>query len=494
VRGGRLAAAATDRWRAEAAILLVYAIALALLLMRHEMWRDELQAWLIARDSGSLLALWRNTRLEGHPLLWHVLLWLVARVTSAPAAMQLLHFFVALGGAFVLVRFAPFALWQRAALVLGYFSLFEYGVISRNYALSCLGIWIACAAAAANRGGAWGPAGVVLAANSSPMGVLLTPALATAVCAGTPERRARWRGAVVMGLGAALAAVQAWPTTGYEHAHAWVLGYDPPRVAYVLRHFAAVLLYLPTPSLHFWNTSLIFGAPASAQDLDPARTVLAVALVAAAVLGVAWLLRRLQALVVTWLLGAGALLGFAYVKFPGAVRHQGFLVILLIAVLWLGARWGITGRTAAAVVGVVAVLGCLSSAVAAYWDWRAPFSGAERAAHEVRARGLDRLPLVGGVDFAASGVAAFLPGTRLYYPSRGEWGTFMKWDFIRLRQDRMTPAEIVHGALSVDRGEGVVLLVNEALPTGTPCRLEFAGTPTIVVDEEIWGYRCGRAK
>jgi hypothetical protein len=44
-------------------------VLLGLLLAHHEMWRNELQAWLLARDSDSLAELWRNTRYEEHPLL-----------------------------------------------------------------------------------------------------------------------------------------------------------------------------------------------------------------------------------------------------------------------------------------------------------------------------------------------------------------------------------------------------------------------------------------
>jgi hypothetical protein len=474
-------------------VLLAFAALLALLLLRHAMWRDELQAWLIARDSASPLALWRNTRLEGHPLLWHLLLWLITRFTAAPVAMQLLHLVIAVSAATVLVRFAPFRLWQRAALLFGYFPLFEYGVISRNYALSCLGVWIACAAATAKPGSAWGPAGVVLAANSSPMGVLLAPALTVAVCAAAPRPAARWRMTAAIGAGVSAAIVQAWPSGAYEHARAWVLDFDGPRLAYVLRQFAAVLVYVPKPVLHFWNTSLVFGAPAGPGDLDPARTVLAVGIVASTAIGVAFMLRRSPALTVVWLLGLGSLLTFAYVKFPGTVRHQGFIVILLIAVLWLGRGWAVTGRPAAVVMGLVAVLGCAASAVAVYWTEQAPFSGVERAAREIRARDLTRFPLVAGVDYATYGVTAFLPGTRVYFPSRDEWGTFIKWDFARLRQDTMTAAQIVDGALSVDQGSGVVLLLDRALPPAMPCTLIFSVTPTVVADEEIWAYRCGRS-
>jgi hypothetical protein len=43
------------------------------------MWLDELQAWLIARDSSSVIDLFKNLKYEGHPGLWHICLYLISR-------------------------------------------------------------------------------------------------------------------------------------------------------------------------------------------------------------------------------------------------------------------------------------------------------------------------------------------------------------------------------------------------------------------------------
>ncbi|MGC8917693.1 MAG: hypothetical protein ACP5NF_12030, partial [Thermoanaerobaculum sp.] len=85
------------RWEVYA--VAVYGVLLGLLMARHEPWRDEIQAWLLARDSPHLLDLWRHTRYEGHPLLWHVLLWGLAKLTPNPAAMQVLHWVLATAAA-----------------------------------------------------------------------------------------------------------------------------------------------------------------------------------------------------------------------------------------------------------------------------------------------------------------------------------------------------------------------------------------------------------
>src|SRR5689334_3222651 len=50
-------------------------------MLTHEMWRDEHQAWLVARDANSLSGLLDNMNYEGNPALWQFFLFLITRVT-----------------------------------------------------------------------------------------------------------------------------------------------------------------------------------------------------------------------------------------------------------------------------------------------------------------------------------------------------------------------------------------------------------------------------
>src|SRR5262245_42429684 len=53
-------------------------------LFHHEMWRDEHQAWLVARDAHSIPQVFQNMKYEGNPALWHLLLFLITRFTHNP--------------------------------------------------------------------------------------------------------------------------------------------------------------------------------------------------------------------------------------------------------------------------------------------------------------------------------------------------------------------------------------------------------------------------
>jgi hypothetical protein len=116
----------------------VYALALLAVTWRHEMFRDEMQAWLIARDSHSLLDLFANLRYEGHPALWHTLLYFVSRFTWNPAGMQAVNYVLSVLTAYAILSFDRMPRWSRILWIFTFTLFFGYGVLARNYMLAVL--------------------------------------------------------------------------------------------------------------------------------------------------------------------------------------------------------------------------------------------------------------------------------------------------------------------------------------------------------------------
>ncbi len=110
----------------------------------HEMWRDEIQAWLLARDSASFFELFAHLKYEGHPGLWHLCLMPLSRITASPVIMQVFHLLIAGVTVYLFVRYAPFNWLQKFLFCFGYFVLYEYAVIARNYALGLLLLTFFC--------------------------------------------------------------------------------------------------------------------------------------------------------------------------------------------------------------------------------------------------------------------------------------------------------------------------------------------------------------
>src|SRR4030095_13474015 len=125
-------------------LTLMFAGVAAFGLWHHEMWRDEYQAWLVARDAHSIPELFANLKYEGNPALWHLLLYALTAVTSDPRAMQVLNYLLAVGAVAVISFRAPFLQLWKILAVFGYYFLFEYTLISRSYALGFLLTVIAC--------------------------------------------------------------------------------------------------------------------------------------------------------------------------------------------------------------------------------------------------------------------------------------------------------------------------------------------------------------
>ncbi len=477
--------------------LVLYAAALAVLLARHEMWRDELQAWMLARDSGSLLDLWHNTRYEGHPLLWHLMLFPLAHVFASPVAMQVLHWLLATAAAGLVLTRAPFALWVRVALVFSYLPLYEYGAISRNYLLGVLGVWLVCLGLESTRGPWLAASGALVVANSNPIGIVIAPALMAAIVLTPAWRRRRFEALAAVAVGFALAIYQCLPAADYEYASRWNLAFNPRLLAYVCRGFIQTLLPIPANTLHFWCTSAFLPAwPFSLQ----AGHVLSFTLplvVLGVVLGVARAVRPSLRALALWLLAFAGMLTFFYVKLPGQIRQFGLFWAVLVAALWIAAADGaVTRRWSSLILAPTLVAGLWAAVIAVAWDWRSPFSGARGTAQAITAQGLAQLPIVGGADYPTSGVAGYLPGGRLYYPAKQAEGSFVLWNYARLRQDRLSQRDVVAAALARDRGQGVVLLLNTALPAGaaTLCREVYHSGPSVVDDEELWAYVCSAVR
>ncbi|RNI25772.1 hypothetical protein [Rufibacter latericius] len=123
---------------------LVYGLLLAWFMSYHEMWFDETEPWLLARYSESYAELLYNKRFEGHPNLWYSLLFVITQFTTTLKALQITQGIFAVGFVYVFLRFAPFSRLIKLLICFGYYGLYEYGIISRLYAIEMLFLFLVC--------------------------------------------------------------------------------------------------------------------------------------------------------------------------------------------------------------------------------------------------------------------------------------------------------------------------------------------------------------
>ena len=126
-----------DFYMKNKANILIFVIWLAILLFAlfyHEIWRDEAQVWCIVRDL-NLPEIFQTTRIEGHPMLWYLLVLPFAKLGLPVESMQMISFiFVAVSVLFMLFK-APFSLVQKILISFSAGMVYFLPVIARNYAL-----------------------------------------------------------------------------------------------------------------------------------------------------------------------------------------------------------------------------------------------------------------------------------------------------------------------------------------------------------------------
>jgi hypothetical protein len=118
-------------------ILLTFFLLSLAGIFHHEIWLDEAQHFLIARDSHTLSGLFDACRREGHPLLWNIILFLVTRFSSNPFYMQLVHILISTTTVAIILK-TNLSTAEKILIIFGYFLFYEYNIISRNYGLSVL--------------------------------------------------------------------------------------------------------------------------------------------------------------------------------------------------------------------------------------------------------------------------------------------------------------------------------------------------------------------
>ena len=115
------------------ASFFAYALLLFFATLKHTFWRDEAEAWMVARSSSTVLSLLHNSRYEGHPPLWYLVLYGLSRFSWNPDWMKLPNFLFAIVAVGLILTAFRLSLPVRLGLIFSYYMLFEYGLLTRNY-------------------------------------------------------------------------------------------------------------------------------------------------------------------------------------------------------------------------------------------------------------------------------------------------------------------------------------------------------------------------
>ena len=125
-------------------LFFLYVIVAGYAIVHHELWGDEIHSWNIARASSSFSDLINNARYEGHPPVWYIILWSISKCTHNLVYVQVVQLIIASSVVFVVLFCSPFTTLTKILIPFGYYFLFEYGILSRNYAIGVLPAFCIC--------------------------------------------------------------------------------------------------------------------------------------------------------------------------------------------------------------------------------------------------------------------------------------------------------------------------------------------------------------
>ncbi|WP_420150871.1 hypothetical protein [Spirosoma sp.] len=366
-------------------LFITYGIAISFLVWHHEMWRDELQAWGIAASSSTLTELFQNTRYEGHPMLWFLMLWPLAKITNNPVAVQVLHTGLVLITAYLIIFRSPFSILEKVLILFSYFFLYEYGAIARNYQVGTLLICLICVLWKDRRKNLVKISILIfLLMQANAFACLIGLGLSVGLLFEELSHKPCWPlttrqigSALVILTGLYLTSLSV-PPPDSSIITVWVDKFDIGTVWFALAGIAHG--FLPLTGLdeyYFWNYSYVpFGL---AIKIPLGLLLLAVAFFS---------MPKDKGAFVVLVACITFIFVFTYLKPRGNFRHFGHYTIALIAAFWIqGNRTRLTGRNIISVgyFGILVLLIQLIAGINAYYrDTRYPFSNSRNVADYIK--------------------------------------------------------------------------------------------------------------
>lgn len=503
-----------------------YALGLAFLFLtvggyttiHHEMWRDEIQAWLLARDSASVFELFAHLKYEGHPGLWHLFLMPLSRMTHAPVIMQVFHLLITGVTVYLFVRYAPFSGLQKFLFCFGYFVLYEYGVIARNYAFGLLLIIVFCVLFRERyRRFIWIGCVLFLLAHTSVHALILTLAIGFALCceylcrnwlseplvqeiAAIDDKKPIWIGFALIGIGIITAVLQLNPPPDTGFAVEWKFTYDPEELSKVIHLISRAYLPIPEFSLNFWNKHQLETYSFFQSIQIPFCFLLILC-------SVQVLLKRPTALLI-YLVATFGLLAFFYVKYYGSMRHHGFLFITLLMTGWIYRDCPeislpfkrlnvLPQRLFSSFFTFIFIFHFIGGMTAVALEDRYVFSYGKQVAEYISEENKQDMVMVGEIDYAASTIVGYLEKDEIYYVHGSRFGSFVRWDDVRIPDIDIPDAQVIEEAntLRTQVSQDILIIMNRPLEpsliTQHNLTLLTQFTGSIVDDEGFYLYLMG---
>ncbi len=124
-------------------VTMLYALFTLIMVFHHEIWADEAQAWLIAKNLSIFdFSLFKHLVNEGHPSFFYLLIMPFAKLNTSIIFMQILCWFCSVVSVFLLLKKSPFNNFCKFSIVISGGFLYFFPVIARSYSILPLIVFI----------------------------------------------------------------------------------------------------------------------------------------------------------------------------------------------------------------------------------------------------------------------------------------------------------------------------------------------------------------
>jgi hypothetical protein len=434
-------------------VLAAYFVIGLIGVFHHEMWRDELQIWLVGASAHNISEFLRNMTNECNPLGWYSIDFILSRFTDSPLIVQIFHLLLATGSIYLILRYAPFNRLQKVLVSFSYYLFFEYSLIARGYALTIFFIFLFCVAyqqvKSKNR---YAIISLILfcLANTTGHGLIMTLSLLGMMIADylfTHDVSLRKKytstqfliGVIIALIGVYIAFRWITPPANNNYGNRWFTAIDTQRMGLSLRTFWMSLIPIPQLStVNFWSSNMFYTATTSPSTFK-ILFVLSLFIFLFCVLNYS----QKISIAVFYLSGTLGVLLFHYANnvifIINAANHYGFIFITFIVAAWLAP--GVKkSKFAIPILSsfrnklniekyfpylVTALFGInmIGGVIAYSKDYSLLFSNIEVTGNYIVSHHLDKLPETGFIDYAVSPISS-ITKQPIYFPDRDTTGRF----------------------------------------------------------------------
>ncbi len=382
------------------------------LTVNHELWRDEADSWLLARD-GSVADIFKIMPDAGHPPLWYLLLKPLAAADLSWRWMQGVNLMAVWLATGLLIFQSGLDLLFIIPLLFSLVFSYEFPVIARNYGLGIFGLFLYAATSESGRR----KRSAVLLSSNFLMCFSTVHFLALAIILFCQRgmaslSKSRWlKSEIYFLVMAGISIAILWPTGRGQFSANFFEHFTPINLQDAIVH--SMLPFEPATPLTL-TLSLAAIAMVMAASKKP---------------------KKITGLFTAGLGMIGAIFVFKY--YSGAPRHSGLLLVWLCACVWMTDSQqptdGFPGTRRRWLAPIAMWLICAWNlpVVANVWQLEATrnFSDAHEAAEILNGESMKNRPVVCWVPRNCLAILPYLEGRRkFWYPEINREGTFEYWD------------------------------------------------------------------